>query len=429
MLMRPSFVTLPFLASTLLVLSIPPMIGVAQKPLAPSVLETIPSNLDPRDSFSLPMPLPQLEVQPYDTEFLPQNETLHRMSRRVIMYRDVWEYELSFRGQLRQAKLIVPDLKTGTTESKNVWYLIYRVRDLGKTLTYEQVRQTPEFEHLKHELKRDKPIPQEDRFFLPRFTLEGWVMGDPQQGYQRVVYPDKVSPMVLRQIQRREDPSLKLHDALTLSKTKIPLAKNEADQGVWGVAVFQDVDPRIDYVSVYVAGLTNAFRIGNTPQDPNRIKTLQLNFWRPGDIFSEEIDRIQYGIPLVDSPQEQIMITKRYDLPGPLLRGYHVNADAADLNVLITEVDAEVSLETFQSALAPVLDGGKIPTKVVQAFAKAGYPIDDQPALTTVVPGKRWTFSSGDERFILSLEPQYWERKDDKSIRFIKSLDYLWIYR
>jgi hypothetical protein len=426
-----SFLTLPLLTVMALTITalVLPTISVAQKPLAPGVLQTIPSNLDPRDSFSLPMPLPQLEVQPYETEFIPQNETLHRMSRRVIMFRDVWEYELSFLGQLRQAKLVVPDLKTGTTKTKNVWYLIYRVRDLGKTLTYDLVKQTPEFEHIKHELKRDQPIPQEERFFLPRFTLEGWIMSDPKAGYQRVVYHDKVSPMVLRQIQRREDPSLKLLDALTMSKTKIPLAKNEADAGVWGVAVFENVDPRLDYVSVFVAGLTNAFRIGNTPKSPNRIKTLQLNFWRPGDVLAEEIDRINYGIPLVDNPQEQILITKRYDLPGPLLRGYYTNPDAADLNVLITEVDAKVSLKTFRSAVAPQLDAGKIPAEVVKAFAGAGYPIEAQSALTTVVPGKRWTFTSGEDRYILALEPQYWERKNDKSIRFIKSLDHLWIYR
>jgi hypothetical protein len=29
----------------------------------------------------------------------------------------------------------------------------------------------------------------------------------------------------------------------------------------------------------------------------------------------------------------------------------------------------------------------------------------------------------------LALEPQYWERKNEESIRFIKSLDHLWIYR
>ena len=33
-----------------------------------------------------------------------------------------------------------------------------------------------------------------------------------------------------------------------------------ADNRVWGVATWNDVDPRIDFFSVYVGGLTNAYR-------------------------------------------------------------------------------------------------------------------------------------------------------------------------
>ncbi len=230
---------------------------------------------------------------------------------------------------------------------------------MGKTLTYEQVKQSPEFDHIKYDLRRDKPIPNEDKFFLPRFTLEGWVISNSKDGYQRVIYRDKVSPMVLRQIQRREDPALNLLDSVAMSQTKIPRAENDADPGVWGVAIFENVDPRIDFVSVYVNGITNAFRIGREPGESSRHKTLQLNFSRPGDTVDQENDKVEYGIPLVDNPQKQVLICRRYDLPGPLIRCYHINKEAANRNVLVAEADAKVSLDDFESELNSNSGSGK----------------------------------------------------------------------
>ena len=61
--------------------------------LAPGVLKTIPTTLDVRDSFSLPMPLPGIEVEAYQPKTLPRQVTLHERSRRVVLFRDVWQYE------------------------------------------------------------------------------------------------------------------------------------------------------------------------------------------------------------------------------------------------------------------------------------------------------------------------------------------------
>ena len=412
---------------TFLLFTMVPAMAQQPKPFASGVVKTIPSNLDPRDSYSLPMPLPKLSATDYDPVFLPKKDTLYGQSRRVVMFRDVWEYEFSFLG-LRQAKLLVPDEKTGSSELQNVWYLIYRIRNQGKTLSYEQVKQSPDFDHIKYDLRRDKPLSAETKFFLPRFTLEGWVISNSNDGYQKVAYRDRVSPMVLRQIQRREDPALNLLDSVTMSQTNIPLAQNDADPGVWGVAIFENVDPRIDFVSVFVKGLTNAFRIGRDPGNSSRAKTLQLNFSRLGDTVDEEDDTIEYGIPLVDNPQQQVLICRRFDLPGPLIRIYHVNKLAANRNVLVAEADANVSLDDFQSKLTPILDQGKLPPSVSQAIADSGISVNKQAAVQTLVPGKRWQFKEGEDEYILALEPQFWERDRD-GIRFLRSLDHLWIYR
>ena len=323
--------------------------------------------------------------------------------------------------------MLVPNEETGLAERQNVWYLIYRIRNLGKTLTYEQVKQSPDFDHIKYDLRRDKPLSDEAKFFLPRFTLEGWI-SDSNGGYQKTVYNDRVSPMVLRQIQRREDPALNLLDSVTMSQTKIPMASNDADPGVWGVAIFENVDPRIDYVSVFVRGLTNAFRLGREPGSSSRAKTLQLNFSRPGDTIDEENDTVRYGIPLVDNPQQQVLICRRYDLPGPLIRIYHVNKEAANRNVLVAEADAMVSLDNFESKITPILDQGRLPASVSRAIADAGISVNKQAAVETLVAGKRWQLKEGDDLYILALEPQFWER-DREGIRFLKSLDHFWIYR
>lgn len=402
------------------------------KPLATGVLKKIPSDLDPRDSFSLPMRLPGMQVDTYDPKFLPKSETLYELTRRVIMFRDVWEYEFSFVGELRQARLQVPNLKTGQTQPKNVWYLLYRIRDLGSTLTYDQVKQNPDFDHIMFDLKRNETIAADKKFFLPQFVLEGSIIKSGSEGYQKVSVNDTVSPMVLRQIQRLEDPNMTLLDPITMSQTNIPLAKNDSDGGVWGVAVFENVDPRIDYVSVFVNGLTNAYRINPDPNQPHAKKTLQLNFWRPGDIVAEESDSIDYGIPLVDDPAKQVLIAERYNLPGPLIRGYVVNKDAANLKVLVVETDAKIDLKTFRSELTPTLDTGTLPQPVAQAFSDADVPVTGQTQVKTIVAGQRWEFTEGGNQYVLSLEPQFWERIEDKNdvkIRFIKSLDHLWIYR
>ena len=400
--------------------------------LAPGVLKRIPIDLNPRDMFSIPRPLPGLlKVKEFTPKSISKNETLHGQSRRVMLLREnVWQYEFAFTG-LRQANLKIPT-SDGRLLDRNVWYMVYRIRDTGKTMTFDQVKLHPDFDHIKNELRRDKPIAAEAKKFLPRFSLEGWVVSNAanrtqKNKYAKVAYRDEIAPAILAQVQRREDKFQRLLDSHQMSQAKIPAAKNAADPGLWGVAIWTDVDPRIDYVSVYVKGLTNAYRLGSDFDDPTKLKTLQLNFWRPGDQVEEDDDYVDFGIPLVDNPAEQATICRRYDLPGPVIRGYHVNP-VAKRNVLVMEADAEVSLENFQSSLTPTLDKGKLPREIADAFAGSGITVDDGAALKTIIPGKRWEFNEGQDKYILALQPQFW-KPDNGAISFIKSIDHIWIYR
>ncbi|QEG21203.1 hypothetical protein [Mariniblastus fucicola] len=400
---------------------------ITHRKLAPGVLIDIPSQLDVRDSFSYPMALPGVDAEQYELETDSIEETLYGMSRRVILYRDVYQYDFAFTG-LRQIRVPVTG-SDGVARSKNYWYMIYRVRDLGETLTYDQVKKSPQLNQVSYELKKGEPVAEENRFFLPRFTLEGWVFNPKTKQYQKVAVRDTVSPSVARAIRIQEDPRMPLLDGIQMSKVEIPKVKADSDIGAWGVAIWEDINPNIDYVSVFVNGLTNAYRIkrGEDGSVGFVRKTLQLNFWRPGDDFEEEKDNVQFGIPLVDSAKEQVLITRRYALPGPVIRAY-VDDKMADRKVLIMETDAMVNMKDFKSALVPTLNKGSLPDVIATAFADAGQSVSRDVGVDMLIDGKKWAFKQGKLDIELVLEPQYWE-PDFEGIRFIKSLDFMWIYR
>lgn len=407
------------------------------RPLAPGVLEVVEPFLDARDSYSVPMRMPDLAAEAYQGYYTPQSQTLHGQTRHVILFRNVWQVEFATTG-LRQIQLAYrrPD---GSTENRHYWYLVYRLRDSGKSLSYEDVSKEGAFEYIRKELRFD--VSKTDRALgpgkvLPAFTLEGWVT-DADGARTLVSYRDQYLPEVVREIQRVEDPNIRLYDQQEISTTEIPLAETGSSPGVWGAAVWEGVDPRVNYVSVFVKGLTNAWQIdpasrGAATMAETRIlhKTLQLNFWRPGDEVLQHRDDVHYGIPLVDEPAEQIEICRRYRLPGPVLR-VMAQDDLTQQEVFLTEVDGEVDLADLNSPLVAQLDQGEVPESLAAALADFGIEI---PAggLQTDIPGRWWTFKidvDGVQKTCrIRLQPQFWE-KDGDGIRFIRSLENFWIYR
>lgn len=392
---------------------------------AAGVLQTIPTELNPRDTHSLPQPMPDIDAQDWTPNLYPLEDSLIGKSRQVTLYRDpVWELEFSFLP-LRQEKIKLPS-KVGGLADSDVWYLVFRVRNMGSAMTYKDEKE-PGTDHIKRTLQYDQPIDSADINFTPRFVLRGWIEDEVAGSYKQLEYPSIIDPVALSQIQEIEDPNQKLLDLHQLSKVEIPMAKNEVDPGVWAVAIWENINPDIDFVSVQVEGLTNAYRLKDPQQKTSFAKTLQLNFWRPGDAVRQQRDKLSYGIPLVDNAQDQIRITKFYDLPGPMLRTY-LNRRDVKQNVLIGEIDGNVNLETFKSKLTDDLDAGKLPDALTQPIAKTGinFPAGAKPE--AVIPGRKWTFSVGELEYEVRLEPQFWEPNFGQ-IRFIKTLDYMWIYR
>jgi len=129
--------------------------GFGGRRLAPGVLKTIPPSLDARDTVSLPGPMPGLTTTEYTPRLRSTKATLHGMAKRVVFFREVWAYEFSFTG-LRQATLNVPT--AGGSARQNVWYMVYRVRNLGTSLSFEEVKKDPDFAYLTKDLRRNVSI-------------------------------------------------------------------------------------------------------------------------------------------------------------------------------------------------------------------------------------------------------------------------------
>ncbi len=407
----------------------------AQRKLAPGVLNVIKPSIDLRDVHSLPMPLEGVKAEEYTPNFPPKTATLYGQTRNVVFFRDVWQFEFSFLG-LRQLEIVARN-KSGEARKKNIWYMVYRIRNTGQSVSHKDV-EDPKFGHVDKEIELSPteldPLTLSNRFF-GRFVLQGWVEDSETGQYKKVSYSSRVAPQIVKLIQQEEDPDQELLDTIQMAQGVLEKVPADTDQGgKWGVAVWFNVDPEIDYVSVQVKGLTNAYRIVKTPggELDFKFKTLQLNFWRPGDGLEQSEDVVDYGIPLVDDPDKQVAITRRYQLPGPVIRAEKLNTKTRRKRLLF-EADAGIQMRDFESTVAAELDTGEIPQSIQQNFANAGYPLGGDAQLAQRIAGKQWTITDtyeGENRvFNLRLQPVFWEKSIDGGIRFLKRLDNFWVYQ
>jgi hypothetical protein len=131
----------------------------------------------------------------------------------------------------------------------------------------------------------DKPVR-----FVPRMVL-GSVDTEKQ-------YLDRLIPVALGPIQRREDSARRFFNKVEMVREISPSPEGR-DVSVWGVATWEDIDPRTDRFNIYVQGLTNALRWTDHDGGGRTItyKTLQLNFWRPGDEFFQDESEVRIGGP------------------------------------------------------------------------------------------------------------------------------------
>lgn len=270
----------------------------------------------PRPLVEVPIAIPGLEYKP---NLAPKSDTIFERAKVETLRRTIWNLEFSFKP-LRMVEVEVPQV-TGRMQRKLIWYMVYRIRNLGahwkpieKIETFREglvhTTYSKELTNQIHIFGRDT---EELRFF-PQFVLEAVDFNK--------AYLDRVIPAALAPIKAREfptEPNVKLYDSQQISEIPIGVSKVDADKSVWGVVCWEDVDSRTDYLSVFIQGLTNAYRYedppgafqkGQAPGTGRKLtqKTLRLNFWRPGDAITETETEIRYGMRIESDAAEQAKI-------------------------------------------------------------------------------------------------------------------------
>jgi hypothetical protein len=270
-------------------LDIQPAKKAPNSPLAPGVMITIEPDMDLGDTVSRHDVVELLAV---DKDF--------NWAKDVDFRHEVWALQFKFKP-VRMILVDVPQ-PSGMMQRKLIWYMVYSVTNTGKTMVPVKDAALPYEKELAdkrkiYEIKSvDKPI-----HFIPEFLLEGHNRLKENEGFTKL-YPDRVIPVADAAIQVREGYGQKIYTSVEMNRD-IPVGRT-----VWGVATWEDLDPKILQFSVYVTGLTNAYRWKDTPGeykegDPIGTgrkllrKTLKLNFWRPGDAYFETEDEIRYGLP------------------------------------------------------------------------------------------------------------------------------------
>tara|TARA_R110002049_G_scaffold4601_5_gene32763 strand:- start:1063506 stop:1064528 length:1023 start_codon:yes stop_codon:yes gene_type:complete len=283
-----------------------------QTDFAPGVVTVIPPAPDAKETFSGTLTLQDLldsypEIR-WDApnfpegapHFDPRSRTLTEMAKQVILRREIHCFEFSFKP-LRQIYVDVPRAD-GRLQRKLVWYMVFRIRYRGGDLrpAVDQVAGAPLY-------KRIESVSYASRRVFPMLKLINHKAG--------TEYVDRILPTAKDKIAIREQITAPLYNTVEISRVTVPYSSDASGPGVWGVATWTDVDPAMDFVSVNVFGLTNAFEQDEQSADsPYRRKALQLNFFRPGDAILQTEDRIRFGVPAYENEKDQQYVLQQYGL-------------------------------------------------------------------------------------------------------------------
>jgi len=273
----------------------------AFRPLAPGVLTVVPAPAAPEgtaaatdtvsygDLLDITAGRADLAWKPLQS---PPHTTFVERGRNREYPREVWNLEFAFKSpRMIDVDIPVAGMKM---QRKRVWYLVYRVRNAGGRRPRVDAADTA---------RRSTEAFETPIRFVPHFVLESLEPLDDGEGLASYrAYLDRVIPTALGPIRAREAGGRELLDSAAMVAE--PIGPGEER---WGVATWEDVDPRIDFFSIYVRGLTNALewrqradsrvRAAEPPGTAleEALRTLRLDFWRPGDERDEVEEEMQVG--------------------------------------------------------------------------------------------------------------------------------------
>ena len=260
--------------------------GQGQK-LAPDALVIIESAAEQGETAMGPVDLPLIAKHPelaWKPNYAPVSDTLLGKSKDFILRNEVHCLEFAF----KPVRMI-------QVNDKLVWYLLYRVRNTGGNLKPDETKGS------------EVAVSREWVRFFPTFVLNSLSV--------KREYMDVINPAAKAMIAAKERVGQPIYDSIEIQTLKIPVSTEADNHEVWGVATWQDIDPRTIFFSVRVKGLTNAQKIvseGESWKFPQ--KQLLLHFVRPGDTVNELEDKIRYGVPAIDDEARQKYVLDQYGL-------------------------------------------------------------------------------------------------------------------
>ena len=224
------------------------------------------------------------------TELLYFDDTFD-FAKDVPFRHEVWMLEFKYKPvRMMWADIPGPGARM---QRKQIWYMVYQVTNAGNA--FRSVEGDDKFYKL---VTVDKPVR-----FSPVFTLETHnalrkdVEGSAKASVEQYI------PIVLPTIRAREDKNREF-----LTSTQMPQKELRVGETAWGVATWADVDPNNVWFSVYIEGLTNAYKFNDDAAKfaaskgqgmfrEIRTKVLKLNFWRPGDEYTVKESQVRCGVP------------------------------------------------------------------------------------------------------------------------------------
>ncbi len=310
----------PAVAAVGLLLAAATAAGAADslRPLGRGVLTVIPPDRsvdDVAQRFDL-HELAQGSGKDWDPDHAPSHETLIGMARGRQFLRDVWCLEFAHKPP-RTIEVELPG-PGPTVRRERVWYLLYRVRNLqaegaspptgsGRRIVFPKDDEGVEDLTRPKAESVDLPI-----LFEPQFLFETHEPLTRDEGLsEHRDYLDRLVPAAIGPISRREKiPVDQLYDSVSIGAE--PMVPGEQR---WGVAIWEGIDPRIDFFSIFVYGLTNSLQwehkegeqkvelvadFEHAPKYERReLECLRLDFYHPGDAVpdgSTEVEQAHYGM-------------------------------------------------------------------------------------------------------------------------------------
>lgn len=284
--------------------------------------------------------LAQGRGEAWDPSHAPTHETLIGLAINRQFQRRLWCLEFAYR-QPRTIEIEVPGDKF-EIQKERVWYLLYRVRNKAIDEDTKAVvgfgGSTREVYFEKNEDGEEDPTRPKIRFlnksikrFEPHFIFETHEALHKDEGI--LEYQDHLDRLVssaMEPISRREKiPLSMLHDSVSISEDPI-----QPDEERWGVAIWQDIDTRIDFFTVFIYGLTNSIKWeydarldSDDEHEPEyerrQLECLRLDFYHPGDqdhdgfeeasvVHSGLFERVALGSRLLEASSRATLTRANY---------------------------------------------------------------------------------------------------------------------